>query len=286
MLSREYTRYWLLHFLPEPEDGESICAAVAVQLGPRSFEVLFDSNFSRVRCLAPGTEPGLVRFYLNAISERLNRGETPEKVLTDHGPQFAASPPRSLALPLTDKTRQRLISRFVTRASAELIKDKAQRTQGTSDRRFADHIEGFVRDLNLPMGRVLKNADSRELLGMHIRAVKRVPLAVEVDRRLVLFDGVDFNLMKPAGAIKRINQVAHNFWQYGRLDLGSLYGPAQIRRVGVVFNGVPHVTPDYAEAHEYAVHQFDKETDAVLDTWAGSGANEVQKMLMPSSFGG
>ena len=109
--------------------------------------------------------------------------------------------------------------------------------------------------------------------------VKPVALAVELDNRVVLVDGIDLKIMKPATAVTRVNQVSHTFWQYTRVEPNFLDRGRSFKRVGVVLNGAPHTDPGYADAHDYAVHQFRKEADVIYDTWSGQGRSEMEAVF-------
>lgn len=107
-------------------------------------------------------------------------------------------------------------------------------------------------------------------------SVKPVALAVELDSRVVLVDGVDLKAMKPATAVSRVNQISHTFWQYTRVRPNFLDRGLSFKRVGVILNGVSHADPGYADAHDYALHQFAKEADVIYDTWSGQGRPELE----------
>ena len=80
-----------------------------------------------------------------------------------------------------------------------------------------------------------------------------------------MIDGVDLQLMDRKQVVNRANQVAYKFWQYGRLrseENNLLQMP--FSRIGVVLDGSVQKTKAYFEAHDFALHQFQKKLTLLL----------------------
>jgi hypothetical protein len=268
---------------PDPEDEERVCIGVLVQESTRKPEVLYDPRFSRLRCVAPGIDVDLVNFYVEEIRQALTGSPGDPAAMVDHyGPTFAVSEPRKVSVPLSDRGRLQLLQRFVLRSPVRgLDAEKAARV-APAEAAFAEHLEEVVRSVSTAtIQRVTRQAKPQQIIGFPIPAVRPIALAVELDSLMVLVDGVDLKAMKPARAVSKVNQVSHTFWQYTRVEPNFLDRGLTVRRVGVILNGVPHGDPGYADAHDYAVHQFRKEADVTYDTWSGQGRSELETALQP-----
>ena len=283
-LKQEFGDYRLLYMQPDPEDEERVCIGVLLHEGSRRPEVLYDSKFARLRCVAPSIDVDLVNFYVEEIRQALTSSPgAPAAVVDQFGPTFATSQPRKVSVPLSDTERLQLLQRFVLRSLAGgIAADEAAATARPAETAFADHLEGVVRSLSTAIiQRVTRQAKPQQIIGFPIPSVKPVALAVELDSLMVLLDGVDLNAMKPARAVSKVNQVSHTFWQYTRVEPNFLDKGLTVKRVGVILNGIPHGDQGYADAHDYAVHQFRKEADVTYDTWSGQGRSELEAALRP-----
>jgi hypothetical protein len=294
-LKRDVGTYRLMFLQPDPEDGDRVCVGVLLQEG-HSCVVLYDKRFPKVRCIAPGFEPELVKFYLDDLASTLRRNSTDDLALTlrRYAPQLVASEERSILLPVTETTKMRLLERFVMPRSesrtAVLESSSASARQG---KQFAERLRLFVGEYVRPTeAAILQNADPKDIFGRAFPNVRPVAISVKKGGRIMLIDGVDLQTMKGKRAIERANQVAYTFWQYGRArsadssllwqtpSAGLVEGLEGFTRIGVVLNGSPRRSPQYYVAHDYALHQFQKEADLAIDAASREDTEKLKAALV------
>jgi hypothetical protein len=283
-LRKEVGKYRLLFFQPEPEDGERVCVGVLFEEDrARSYSVLYDDKFPKVRCIAPHYEPELIKFYLDDLGSALRNDSGDDLTLTlrRYGPQLIASEERFVSLPLTDATKLRLLERFVSpgiKSAGEAMQMAAETHK--SDQ-FAEHIRLLVsKYILLTETSFLRNASPQQMFGYASTELGPVAIAIRRPGKTILIDGVDMRLLNRTQVIARSNKVAYKFWQYGRFrssDSSLLQTP--FSRIGVVLDGSIRRTPPYLVAHDYALHQFKKEADIAVDTMSGEGTLELEAML-------
>jgi hypothetical protein len=257
--------YHLLFFHPRPEDGDRICIGLLFSAG-RDSEVLYDSSFSKLRCVAPAAQLNLLRFYLASFQAELHKSpESPELLLRRLSPQLSSSEARKVRWPLTESLRLQLLHRFAFPAEAEGKAPKHAREA------LADEVKQRIRDivssLAAPSREIKFDASPEWVLGRKLANVKPVAVALRDRGRVVLIDGIDLNLLTPRGAVSRANEVVHTFWQYGRLDqLGVPFESiSSLRRIGLVLNGKTRPGLAYKDAHDFALDQFKKESELAVD---------------------
>ena len=275
-LRRDTGQYRLLHFQPDPEDGDRVCVGVLLNERGR-FTVLSDPKFKKLRCVAPDFEPELVNFYLHDLEDSLNRSREPVEVtLRRCAPQLIVSEARSVSAPLTQDKRVRLLERFVLPAK-ELEKALASGVEVTSSERLRLFL-GEIAPWSAK--EIIRNAQPLELFNLALPNVKPVAFAIRKSSKVVLVDGVDLSVMTPTRAVTKANRIAHNFWQYGRIREESLFaGRPTVERVGVVMNGPSPKTEAYLDAHDYALHQFKNEADVAVDATSGEGKEQLRAIL-------
>ena len=90
--------------------------------------------------------------------------------------------------------------------------------------------------------------------------------------------GIGFGILV---ALYFVLQVAYTFWQYGRIRSGdsSLLWQTPFTRIGVVLNGSTRGNSGYYVAHDYALHQFQKEADVAVDAASGEGTHQFRAVL-------
>lgn len=281
-LKRDIGKYRLLYFQPNPEDGERVCVGLLFQ-DRRSLSVLYDGRFPKVRCIAPSYEPELVKFYLDDLDATLRRRSEDDLglILRRYGPQLVASEERIVSLPLSESKKLSLLERFVARGGRPKVELAPAQAKGTSADQVGEHIRKFVEEYVQPTGvKVFRDALSQDLLGYRVPALGRVAMAVKKPRKMILIDGVDLRLLPKKQAIDRANRVAYTFWQYGRIQGDSIVlAKTPISRIGVVLNGSTKKGRGYYEAHDFALHQFQKEADIAVDTMSGEGTQEMAAAL-------
>src|SRR5205807_630902 len=106
-----------------------------------------------LRCIAPGVEPSLLAFYLRDLEEALERGEASEatSVLRTYGPQFQASEPREVLVPLTEELKLRLLARFALPAGAPKSVPASSAFQ-EARKTVEDSLREYVFRLKAPSG--------------------------------------------------------------------------------------------------------------------------------------
>jgi hypothetical protein len=281
-LMKGTAKYRLLFFQPNPEDGERVCVGVLLEEEyGRRYSVLYNEKFPKVHCIAPNAEPDLIRFYLDDLDDALSNrsGDDPILILKRYGPQLVASDERLVSLPITETTKLRLLERFVGPSGVSMAKLEPAVAQMPRKDKFAEHISLFVGKY-IPHGDILRDAGPKEMFGRAMSDFGTIALAVRRPRRTIMIDGVDLQLMSRAQVVGRANKVAYKFWQYGRLRSGE-YNLLQMpfSRIGVVLDGSTHRTNAYYEAHDFALHQFQKEADIAVDTLSGQGTKELEEVL-------
>jgi hypothetical protein len=277
-LRKDTGQYRLLHFQPDPEDGDRVCVGVLLNEGGK-FAVLSDPKFKKLRCVAPDFEPGLVSFYLRDLEDSLNRSREPVEVtLRRCAPQVVVSQARSVSMPLTPDKRLRLIERFVLPAKElpkELVAAFREETS-TSER-----LRIFLSEIApWSASQIIRNAGPLDLFNLALPNIKPVAFAFRRPSKVIVVDGVDLSVMTPTRAVTKANRIAHNFWQYGRIREESLFtGRLTVDRVGVVMNGTSPKTEAYLDAHDYALHQFKNEADVAVDASSGEGKEQLRAVL-------
>jgi hypothetical protein len=283
-LKKDVGTYRLVFFQPDPEDGDRVCVGVLLQEG-RSCMVLYDKRFPKVRCIAPGFEPDLVKFYLDDLASALQRkcGDDLALTLRRYAPQLITSEERSILLPVTELAKMRLLERFVMpRSEPKAAELASPAPQGGIGEQFTEHLRLFVAEYVRPTeATILQNARPQDLFGRALPDVKPVAISVQKRGRIILIDGVDLQIMKGKRAIDRANRVAYTFWQYEHIrsaDSSRLW-QTPFTRIGVVLNGSTRATSRYYVAHDYALHQFQKEADVAVDAASGEGRQKFRVAL-------
>jgi len=276
-LKKQTAQYRLLHFQPDPEDGDRVCVGILLEEG-RTFRVLFDKRFQKLRCIAPDFETELVSFYLRDLEDSLDRspGEV-DIALRRCVPQLLASEPRLIVTPVTEAMKLRLLARFVSPAK-EPGRDVPLSSMETT---VTEHMRSFLSKV-APRSTegMLLNASPRDLFGKPLPNVTPVAFAIRGASKIVLVDGIDLRVMTPARAIRKTNTIVHTFWQYGRVQKESLFGQQpRIERIALVMNGTSPKTKPYLDAHDYALHQFNNEADVTVDTASGMNEERLRAVL-------
>ena len=277
-IKRQSGQYRLLHFQPDPEDGDRVCVGILLEEDGK-FTVLSDPKFKKLRCVAPDFEPELVSFYLRDLEDSLDRSREPVEItLRRCAPQLVVSEARSVATPLTPDKRVRLMERFVLPAKEfqkELVQvSRAEATTSEHLRIFLTGIAPWFENM------VIRNARPLDLFDITLPNLKPVAFAIKRHSMFVLVDGVDLSVMSPAKAVAKANRIGHNFWQYGRIREESLFkGRPKVERVGVVMNGTSPRTEAYLDAHDYALLQFQNEADVAVDATSGEGKEKLRAFL-------
>jgi hypothetical protein len=262
--------YRLLLFQPDPETGERICVGVAID-----GDLLYSADLSRVQCLSKKLGPEIIRFYLRDIRDSVIRshGENIESTIKGYAPMFAVSAPRKVVSPVSQSTKLSLLRRFVE------IGENPSASRMRNRKQFSGKLREFTSRVAIPFGQVIENARPADIFGERPRGfarVGRVALAVKKENHIVLVDGIDLNPLRPQDLLRACAQVVHTFWQYGRAP--RPYGET-LSRVAVLFNGSLHETSKTRDAHEFALDQFQKESDVTIEASSPTGAERLARVF-------
>lgn len=266
--------YQLVYFQPDPEDGERVCVALLF-VADRDVDLLYDSDFRRLRCLNPGIDPSLVQFYLEDLASSLKqRGRDLDALLLEQSPHLVTSPKRRVTWPLTNQLRLQLIERFLNKGARELEAPQVLEARAPK----VDVVQENLRKLlteraRISTERLQEKAKPEFVLGRRMPQIKPVAFAVLRGDGVTLIDGVDLNTLTAPKAVARIGKVAYTFFQYRREQQFITFKP--IRKIGVVMNGASFNTPDKRDAHDFALKEFQAEADLTVDT---SQPEQVQQL--------
>lgn len=143
----------------------------------------------------------------------------------------------------------------------------------------ARNLEAFIKVFS-PNATVLHDVKPVKIFGENYPTIRAtVALAITARESLVLVDGVDLKVSTATQVVSSANRIVHTFWQYGRVreTKRSLFG--EIKRVGIVLNGVQRIEKALGEAHDYALDQFKKESELSVDAASETGSVSLRKML-------
>lgn len=270
--------YRLLYVQPEPEQGDRVCVGLVFEENSGRFSMLYDNDLQKLRCVAPAVDLDLVRFYLEDLRGAVRDSGDLDAVIRRYAPQVSMSAQRSVRSPVSDIVRVSLLERFAIPHKAPAFE---QLPKSNSRKRVAEEIAGFVGPMASRLHLTVNvDASPEALFGKPMPRVSRVPASIRGRHGIVLVDGVDLRTVKPRAAVTMTNRVVHNFWQYGRLrgtDLVAQQTP--FKRVAVLLNGAPVKTDAYADAHDYAIDQFRKESDLTVDGSSFDDKERLEELL-------
>jgi hypothetical protein len=271
--------YRLVYFQPDPEDGERVCVALLFNT-ERDTELLYDPAFPKLKCLAPRTDSGLVRFYLEDLEAGVRRSPSDiSSLIRHHSPQLTTSEARRSAWPLGEKARSYLMRRFLTREVGQTATLSVATVKDEKIDLVKEHIGDLLRKVSRrPSDDIREDANSQWVLGRNLPNIAPVAFAVRTSRVVILIDGVDLSVLSTKGALSRVNRVAHTFWQYGRVQqMGVDNTPP--KRVGIVLNGTTSPGASYRDTHDFALHQFAKEADLAVDAASSDDFRKLEDAL-------
>jgi hypothetical protein len=267
--------YRLVYFQPKPEDGERICVALLLSYG-RDVELLYYPDFPRLKCLSPRIDPQLIQFYLDDMASTIrDNPEGIESHIKRHTPHLLASAVRRVAWPLTDEAKIYLMKRFlgVEGKNTQVVEARVPQVDYVKE-----HLRQLIQRAKVRNEDLKEDAKPEWILGRRVRYIKKVAFALRRADGVLLIDGVDLSVLPAQSAVTRVGKVKHTFWQYGQLRQME-FGSANIKRIGVVLNGVTSPGADYKDAHDFALHEFRQEADVTVDSASPSDLNTLQKVL-------
>jgi hypothetical protein len=265
-LTHRAGKYWILFYQPLPEAGERIAIALVFEGEKGRARVEYDPKFAKVLKMYPDGDPEGLAFCLDSLQADLDHSSVTDAVIGLFGPQIAASEARRIASPVTPNVIQMLMNRYVFPAT------KAKRREAPSDP-VGKEIVAFAREAVDSHDGWLTNVKARDILGRSLTGTKKVALAIPDGSGWTLIDGVDLNQLTPQAAATRADEVSHTFWNYGRVT------GIHIRRVGVVLNGHSHLEARTSEAHDYALHRFQVDSDYAIDSASTESGKSLKDLL-------
>jgi hypothetical protein len=267
-LTRRVGKYWILFYQPLPEAGERIAIALAFEGEKGRARVEYDPKFAKVLKMYPDADPDGLAFCLDSLRTDLEQADAIGAVLGAFGPQITASEARRIASPVPANIVEMLMNRYVFPAT------RAKRRESRADP-VGKEIVAFARAAVDSNEGWLTNVNARVILGRSLSGTKRVALAIPSESGWTLVDGVDLNRLTPRATAARADDVSRTFWNYHRFSGAGL----RIRRVGVVLNGNSHLAANTSEAHDYALHRFQVDSDLAIDA-ASIDSRELLRNLL------
>lgn len=268
-LKRQTGKYWVLFYQPLPEAGERIAIALIFEANRGPATVEYDPTFAKLVKVFPDADPQALAFSLESLSGELRTSNQVEGVINAYGSQLAASPARRIGVPVPDGAIDMLMGRYVYPV-------KRKKRARSHEDKVAKEIEAFVRG-NVATGIELRTSVSaRDILGRRVAGTKRIALAIPSRAGWTLVDGVDLNQSSPQETASRADEISRTFWNYSRAagDSGM-----RLRRVGVVLNGNSHLASNTHEAHDYALHRFQVDSDLAIDAVSAEAGQQLRNLL-------
>ena len=268
-LSRGIGKYWVLFLQPLPEAGERVAIALVFYDKTDRPVVEYDPDFSKALKLYSDLDTDGLRYCLETLKTDLRSTDQIEATLNSYGPQVSASNARKIASPISEHVIEMLLARYV-------YPSKGKRARKERKDMVGEEIAIFVRNNAGPDIHFRKGVSAQEIVGHRVPGTKPVAIAIPSDHGWTLIDGVDLNQSTPPAAISRVNDVARTYWNYSR---AAAQAGVQIRRVGVVLNGHSHLSRPTHEAHDYALHRFQVDSDLALDNVSTEAGTRLRELL-------
>jgi hypothetical protein len=268
-LSRGIGKYWVLFLQPLPESGERVAIALVFHDKAERPIVEYDPAFSKALKLYSDLDTDGLRYCLETLQTDLRSSNQIEATLNSYGPQISASNARKIVSPVSEQVIAMLLARYVYLSKGKKARKERKDMVG-------EEIAIFVRNNAGPDVRLRTGVSAREIVGHPVPGTKPVAIAIPSDRGWTLIDGVDLNQSTVTAAISRADDVARTYWNYSRAAAAA---GVQIRRVGVVLNGHSHLSKPTHEAHDYALHRFQVDSDLALDNVSTEAGTRLRELL-------
>ena len=261
-------KYWVLSYAPLPESGERVALALVVDEGNGRIRLDYDATFGKVLKLYPDADSAGLAFQLERLRSELRESPAVAPILNSFGPQLEASPAKRIGLPLLKNSIDVLMTRYILPAK------RGGRTKLREDP-VSKEIQAFVRR-SAPGVHIQTDIAPVDVLGISVAGAKRIAMGIRSGSGWTLIDGIDLNTLSPTAAIHRADDISRSFWNYGRVaDTRGI----RIRSVGVVLNGNSHLTTKTHEAHDYALHRFESESDLAVDAASTDSRQRLTELL-------
>jgi hypothetical protein len=268
-LSRGIGKYWVLFLQPLPEAGERVAIALVFHDKADRPVVEYDPAFSKALKLYSDLDADGLRFCLESLEADLRSSKQIEATLNSYGPQISASSARRIVSPVSEQVIEMLLARYV-------FPSKGKKNRKERKDKVGQEIATFVRNNAGPGIELKTDVSAREIVGHRVPGTKRVAIAIASDGGWTLIDGVDLNQSTASAAVSRADDVARTYWNYSRL---AAEAGVQIRRVGVVLNGHSHLSVPTHEAHDYALHRFEVDSDLAIDNTSTEAGPRLRELL-------
>jgi hypothetical protein len=276
MASSHIALYRLIYFQPNPEDGERVSVALLFQANG-DVELLYDPHFPKLKCLAPHVDLGLIRLYLDDMTDRLKRQPSNvDSIVGGQTAQLVASEIRKVSWPLSNEERVYLMKRFLSKEGHLWSSNDLAKTEKSDQ--IKEHLKALLERAKIGKEELRENASPEWILGRKVPRIKPVALALRKKNGVLLIDGVDLSVLGTKGTLSRVSKVAYTFFQYGRLRQLSFDRP-ELKRIGVVLNGVSDPGSEYRDTHDFALREFTQEADLAVDGTSASDLNKLQAAL-------
>jgi hypothetical protein len=102
------TKFSILRFSPDPEEVEYV--NVAIWIEPR--HMVYDPEFPKLRCVAPGYDTTILKFYLDDLHESASGSI---ESLMSKSSQFVVTTPKSLRAEMSEATVKELQRRYLNK---------------------------------------------------------------------------------------------------------------------------------------------------------------------------
>jgi len=254
---------------PLPEAGERVAIALVFYDKTDRPVVEYDPDFSKALKLYSDLDTDGLRYCLETLKADLRSSDQIEAILNSYGPQVSASNARKIASPVSEHVIEMLLARYV-------YPSKGKRARKERKDMIGEEIAIFVRNNAGQDIQFRTDVGAKEILGHRVPGTKPVAIAIPSGHGWTLIDGVDLNQSTPPAAISRVNDVARTYWNYSR---AAAQAGVQIRRVGVVLNGHSHLSRPTHEAHDYALHRFQVDSDLALDNVSTEAGSRLRELL-------
>jgi hypothetical protein len=268
-LSRGIGKYWVLFLQPLPEAGERVAIALVYCDKTDRPVVEYDPGFSKALKLYSDLDADGLRYCLDTLQTDLRSSDQIEATLNSYGPQISASNARKIASPVSEHVIDMLLARYVYPPKGKRARKERKDTVG-------EEIAVFVRNNAGPDIQFKTGVSAREIVGHRVPGTKPIAVAIPSRQGWTLIDGVDLNQLTAPAAINRADDVARTYWSYSRM---AAEAGVQIRRVGVVLNGHSHLSLSTHEAHDYALHRFQDDSDLALDNVSTEAGARLRELL-------
>lgn len=241
-------QYSVVRFSPNPEEIERV--GVAIYLWSTR-QMIFDHEFPRLCCLAPGFNTSLLLRSLRFLEKSLAESSTDtfDRVLP-LSPQFHLEPPRTIGSTLPDAL-EILRWRYLGKGREA----PAENPRGSEGRKHLEtKLQTFLtQTTGIPESSFLKRASPASFLSHDLASRLAgdkivIPRVLNGRDHLVTIDAINLAVHSPKSIIGRAALVAYNFFRIGQLRAEiEKQEHRELMRIVVVLDGENHDTKSQIE---------------------------------------